>query len=259
MDTNEKVKPLVRKEDIKAGLVRLGLKNGDMVGVHSSLSSFGHVEGGANTVIDALLETVGKHGNVVMSTHSANLSKDKRTPEMVSLGISWLFKILPYDPDTTPVTTGIIPETFRKRRGVVRGRHPSLSIAAFGPQAEVLSEGWHRLLELDGSILLIGVGLDRCTAMHLAEKRVRFPDRILEKITPPKWFVEQHPESEWEWDVGPYPDFAKLTRPCIDRGIMKTVKVGEATMRLAKLRGLVDLYVEYLEKNPDLFYFTSTA
>ncbi len=257
MEAREKVKPSVTKKDIKAGLMGLGLKKGDTVGVHSSLSSFGHVEGGAETVIDALLETIGEEGNIVMSTHSANLSEDKRTPEMIALGISWLFKILPYDPDKTPVTTGIIPETFRKRKGVVRGLHPSLSVAASGPEAEVLSEGWHRLLELDGYILLIGVGLDRCTAMHLAEKRVQFPDRILKKITPPKWFVEKYPEDEWEWDIGPYPDFARLTQPCFERGIMRTTEVGKASLKLAKLRELIDLYAEYLKRNPDLFYFPS--
>jgi aminoglycoside 3-N-acetyltransferase len=120
-----------------------------------------------------------------------------------------------------------------------------------------LSEGWHKLLELDGYILLIGVGLDRCTAMHLAEKRVKFPVHILMKITPPKWLLEKYPEGEWEWDFGPYPNFAKLTEPCLDRGIMKTVKVGESTLRLVKLKELNNLYVEYLEKNPDLFYNAS--
>lgn len=247
----------VHKEDIKAGLRNLGLKKGDSVGVHSSLRSFGHVEGGADAVINALLETVGKKGNVVMPTHSANLSKDQRTPEEIAMGVSWLFKIMPYDPEKTPVTTGIIPETFRKRKGVIRGSHPSHSIAASGPKAKELSEGWHRLLEIDGYILLIGVGLDRCTAMHLAEKRVQFPERILKKITPPKWFIEKYPEGEWEWDFGPYPDFAKLTEPCVKRGIMKSVKVGEATLRLLRLRKLVDLYAEYLMKDPDLFYSKS--
>jgi aminoglycoside 3-N-acetyltransferase len=244
----------VTKEDIKVGLRKLGLKKGDSVGVHSSLRSFGHVEGGADTVIDALLETVGKKGNVVMSTHSANLNKDQRSPEEIAMGVSWLLKILPYDPEKTPVTTGIIPETFRRRKDVVRGSHPSHSVAAFGPKAKELSEGWHRLLEMDGYILLIGVGLDRCSAMHLAEKRVRFPEHILEKITPPKWFVEKYPESEWEWDFGPYPDFAKLTEPCVKRGIMKSIKVGEATLRFVRLKELIDLYVEYLKKDPDLFY-----
>lgn len=254
MDVDAKMGRQVHKEDIKAGLRKLGLKKGDSVGVHSSLRSFGHVEGGADAVIDALLETVGKEGNVMMSTHSANLGKDQRRPEEIAMGVSWLLKILPYDPEKTPVTTGIIPETFRKRKGVIRGSHSSHSVAASGPKAKELSEGWHRLLEMDGYILLIGVGLDRCTAMHLAEKRVQFPEHILKKITPPKWFVEKYPEGEWEWDFGPYPDFAKLTEPCVKRGIMKSVKVGEATLRLVRLRELIDLYVEYLKKDPNLFY-----
>jgi aminoglycoside 3-N-acetyltransferase len=244
----------VNKEEIKAGLRKLGLKRGDSVGVHSSLKSFGRVEGGADAVIDALLETVGEDGNIVMSTHSANLVEVQRTPEEIAMGVSWLFKISPYDPQKTPVRTGTIPETFRKRNGVIRGSHPSNSVAALGPRARELSEGWHKLLELDGYILLIGVGLDRCTAMHLAEKRMRFPERILKKITPPKWLLEKYPEGEWEWDFGPYPDFAKLTKPCLERGIMKTVTVGESTVRLVRLRDLIDLYVEYLEKDPDLFY-----
>jgi aminoglycoside 3-N-acetyltransferase len=188
----------VDKEDIKAGLRMLGVKKGDSVGAHSSLSRFGHVEGEADTVIDALLETVGEKGNIVMSTHSANVSEDKRTPEEIAMGVSWLLKLLPYDPKETPVRTGIIPETFRKRPGVVRGSHPSNSIAALGPKAKELSEGWHKLFEMDGYILLIGVGLERCSAMHLAEKRVQLAERILKKITPPRWLVEKYPESEWE-------------------------------------------------------------
>jgi len=244
----------VSKEDIKTGLKKLGLKKGDLLGVHSSLSSFGHVDGGADAVIDALLETVGTQGNIVMSTHSANMSQDKRTPEMIAIGVSWLLKILPYDSDTTPVRTGIIPETFRKRKGVIRGSDPSNSIAALGAKARELSEGWHKVLEMDGYILLIGVGLRVCTAMHLAERCVQFPDRILKKITPPKWFADKYSSNEWEWDFGPYPDFAKLEAPCLERGIVKTVTVGKATLKLLRLRELMDLYEEYLRKNPDLFY-----
>ena len=257
VDKHEKIRSLVSKDDIKAGLKKLGLKSGDTVGVHSSLRSFGCVEGGADAVIDALTETVGEQGNIVMSTHSANLSEDKRTPEMIAMGVSWLCKILPYDPDTTPVRTGRVPETFRKRRGVIRGSDPSNSIAALGPKASELSEGWHKVLESNAYVLLIGVGLEVCTAMHLAEKRVQFPDHILKKITPPKWFREKFPDDGWESDFGPYPDFAKLTKPCLESGIMKTVKVGDATLKLVELKKLIELYVKYLEKDPDLFYHTS--
>jgi aminoglycoside 3-N-acetyltransferase len=252
----------VSKEDIRAGLVRLGLKKGDIVGVHSSLSSFGYVEGGADAVIDVLLETVGEEGTLVMPTHSNNLAKVELTPEEVAIGVSWLFKILPYNPKETPCTTGTIPEAFRKCKGVLRSLHPSLSIAAVGPRAKEIVEtksgrsldGWRKVLEFDGDVLLMGVGLEVCTAMHLAEEQVQFPRHILERITPPKWFIEKYPDGQWEWDVGPYPDFAKLEEPCLKNKIMKTTKVGDATLKLVRLRELINLYVEYLRENPDLFY-----
>lgn len=89
---------VVTKEGLKRGLRELGLKEGDIVGVHSSLSSFGYVDGGADTVIDALLEVVGEEGTIVMPTHSSNLEEVGLSPEEKAAGISWLYKILPYDP-----------------------------------------------------------------------------------------------------------------------------------------------------------------
>jgi len=254
LEERRRLKVHVFKEDIKVGLWKLGLRKGDVVGVHSSLSSFGYVEGGADAVIDTLLEVVGEEGTIVVPTHSTNLLEVERTPEEIAMGVTWLFKILPYDPKETPCRTGTIPEAFRKRKGAVRGSHPSNSIAALGPKAEELVEGWNKVLEAEGYILLIGVGLSVCTAMHLAEKRVQFPKHILKKITPPKEFLEKYSETEWEWDFGPYPDFSKMEEPCLEHGITKTVRVGEATLKLVRLRELIDLYTEYLTKNPDLFY-----
>jgi len=255
---------IVSKNEIKAGLRKLGLESGDIVGVHSSLSSVGYVNGGANAVLDALLEVVGENGTIVMPTYSANLAKLERTPEEIAMGVLWIYKILPYYPNETPCTTGTIPEAFRKRKGVLRSLHHVFSLAAFGPHAQEIidaghkdsRQGWKKLLELEGYILLLGVGLENCSAMHLAEERVTLPKHISDKVTAPKWFVDKYPPNEWEWDFGPYPDFAKLQGPSIERGIMKTVKVGNATFKLVRLRGLIDLYVEYLKANPDLFYHT---
>ena len=67
----------VTKEEVKKGLNRVGLKEEDVVLVHSSLSSFGYVEGGPDTIIDALLETVGKKGTVVMPTFTWDSFHDK--------------------------------------------------------------------------------------------------------------------------------------------------------------------------------------
>ena len=247
------------RKTLRLLLGELGLKKGDIVGVHSSLGSFGYVEGGADTVIDALLEVVGREGTIVMPTHSTNLVKVKLAPKEVAAGALWLYQILPYNHKETPCSTGVIPNTFRKREGVMRSLHPVFSVAAIGSKAKEIveaGEAWKKLLELEGHILLIGVDLGVCTAMHLAEELVVLPEHILKKITPPKWFVEKYPEDEWEWDFGPYPAFSKMEKPCQKHKIMKTIKVGEATLKIVKLRELIDLYVEYLRKNPDQFYAT---
>jgi len=248
---------VVTKEDIKKGLRGLGVKAGDIVGVHSSLSSFGYVEGGADAVIDALLETVGEEGAVVMPTHSANLLEFERTPEEIEMGLLWRFKILPFDPKETPCTTGRIPDTFWRREEAVRSTHPVFSLTAIGKGAEELCKGWGKLLEADGYILLLGVGLEVCTAMHLAEQRVQLPEHILKRITPPLELLEKYPSSEWETDFGPYPDFAKMEPICKKHGIMKTTTIGKAVVRLLRARELVELYAEALRNDPDIFYHDS--
>ena len=64
------LKRAVIKEDIVNTLQEIGLKKGDIVIVHASLSSMGYVCGGAQTVIEALFETVGDEGTIVMPSQS---------------------------------------------------------------------------------------------------------------------------------------------------------------------------------------------
>jgi hypothetical protein len=51
---------------------------------------------------------------------------------------------------------------------------------------------------------------------------------------------------EWDIGVGPYPKFGEMEKPCREHGIMKTVMIGEAEVKLLRLRKLIDLYAEYL-------------
>lgn len=62
------MKNFVTKEDICRALSELKIEAGDTVLVHSSLKSMGYVEGGAETVIEALLMSVGDSGTIVMPT-----------------------------------------------------------------------------------------------------------------------------------------------------------------------------------------------
>ncbi len=244
----------VTKEDIKDGLKKLGLKRGDNVGVHSSLSSFGYVEGGADAVIDALLETVGEEGTVVMPTYSDNVQTLEKTQEEIDMGVTWKYRVLPYDPQRDGCWTGRIPDTFWRRDGAVRNSNRTHSLTALGARAQELSRNWKKLMEADGHILLIGVTLGCCSSMHLAEEYVQLPRHILDKITPPPELKDKYEKENIGFGFGPYPDFGRMEQICMKHGIIRSVKIGEATVKLLRLRELIDLYAEYLRKNPDLFY-----
>lgn len=64
------MKPLILKQDLLAAFRELGMRPGMTVMVHTSLSNMGYVCGGAPTVIEALLETIGSEGTVMMPTQS---------------------------------------------------------------------------------------------------------------------------------------------------------------------------------------------
>ena len=66
-------KPVVTKDDLVLGFRRVGLKAGQHVVCHSSLSRFGHVIGGADAVIDALEEVITHEGTLVLPTFSSRL------------------------------------------------------------------------------------------------------------------------------------------------------------------------------------------
>lgn len=61
---------VILKEEIVQKLREVGLEKGDAVMVHTSLKQMGYVCGGAQTVIEALMEVVGKDGTIMMPTQS---------------------------------------------------------------------------------------------------------------------------------------------------------------------------------------------
>ena len=161
---------VIDKTRLTGDLRALGLQAGDTVLVHSSLSSLGYVEGGADTVIDALLAAIAPGGTLAMPTFAGG-----RMLDYVQSGVV-------FDVRTTPSHTGKITEVFRQREGVLRSLHPTHSVAALGPNAKRLTEGHERcpvalgpgspfvrLIELGGKILCLGVEISYITSYHAFE------------------------------------------------------------------------------------------
>ena len=126
MKENRKI---VLKKDILATLKEIGISKGQSIMVHTSLSSLGFVCGGPQIVIEALLESVGEEGTIMMPTQSwKNLDP--------STGVHWeepeewhdiIRENWPaYDKDITPTNTmGAVAEMFRKWKGTLRSEHPA--------------------------------------------------------------------------------------------------------------------------------------
>ncbi|WP_433161535.1 AAC(3) family N-acetyltransferase [Kribbella sp. CA-247076] len=180
---------MVTTAEIGDGLRRLGLTRSSGVIVHSSLSSFGYVDGGAEAVCEALTGTC---GTVLMPAGTWELTGISAPPGTARPHNA-------YDPAPTwsafgeeltratafrldlPVDRGLgrIPETFRRTRELTRTAHPLLSYIAVGPAADDVLAGYRsdwplgpieELGRLDGDVLLLGVGHTVNSTIHLAEQ-----------------------------------------------------------------------------------------
>ncbi len=183
----ETPQPRTRKS-LGRDLRRLGIHAGDLVLMYSSLSSLGWVAGGAPAVVLALLDVMGPDGTLVVPTQTGDNS-DPREWSRPPVPEDWWPVIraeMPaYDPATTPTRgMGRIAECLRTWPGACRSAHPQVSFAALGRIAEEVTRSHPfddglgeasplgLLYRLDAKVLLLGVGYDSATALHLAEYRV---------------------------------------------------------------------------------------
>ena len=152
----------IGKSELTTQLLELGVIPGAVLLVHTSLSKVGPVEGGPRGLIGALRAALGPGGTLVMPS----MTDDDDHP---------------FDPRTTPcLGMGVLADTFWRTPGVLRSDSPH-AFAAIGPEAaritashpldvpHGLNSPVGRVYELDGQILMLGIGHDANTTIHLAE------------------------------------------------------------------------------------------
>jgi aminoglycoside 3-N-acetyltransferase len=263
-DAIDRVDEPVTMADIEAGLRELGVTGGETLLVHASLSALGWVSGGAQTVVEALLDVVRPEGTLVMPTHSGQYTDpaDWENPPIPDDWVETVRETRPaFDPERTPTReVGAIPETFRSYPGVKRSEHPIYSFAATGANATQIV-GDHPLdyglgpdsplgsiYELDGSVLLLGTTHETNTSIHLAEylATVETPERT--RHAPIRQGGErvgiEYRDIELKVE-----DFAKLGADFeADVGSTRG-QVGAADVRLVDQRTLVEYAVGWFERN----------
>lgn len=221
--------PHLTQQDIEACLRQLGLGQGDIVLMHSSLASMGWVEGGAGTALNALLNILGREGTLVV-------------PIFGDLGV--LTKIVENHPQA------------------VRSIHPLAAVAAIGKDAaEICRDHWQaelahgpdtpytRIADLDGWVLLLGVDQDRNTTLHTVEELLRLPYL---QTTEEKRFETPTGQVTKSWPLfpGPHRNFVGCDALVRASGKMTVGRIGSAVARLIKSRDLIDILVEHGRKDP---------
>ncbi len=245
----------VAGKDIVGGLQRLGVRAGEVLFCHSSLSSFGHVEGGAQAVIRALIALVGEEGTLAVPTFSYSFPPDRP----------------PFDPDTSPSQVGRITEVFRTWPGSLRTDQPSHPVSALGPQAEFITRPYGNLRPYDkrgpfgkmyrlgARILFLGCGLSPNSTLHACEDWAELP-----YLGPTVVHVRQGDGSARSFALQKMPvghrDFyqggdwmkAKVNQRLAERGLLSKVTVGNARVVSIGARELVDAVMDIFADEPDV-------
>lgn len=239
------------KNELVCEFRKLGITEGMELEVHSSLSSFGYVEGGAGAVIGALMECVGSAGSIFMPalrlSAPMELTEDDRR-----MGLTVKLKVLPEDAPRTDM--GIIADTFRQRADVVTGKG-IIRTSGWGKHAEEAAKGGlDYVIHNGGMALLLGVDIYKLTAMHYMEDIL--PEEIRAIFAPGKEASEKYPPDEWFIEAGepPVKPWYTIQDIAYRKGFIREGRIGECRYMFFNIMSVVEIYRHELEKDPFALY-----
>lgn len=242
---------------------KIGIVPGDSVLVHASLSRIGYLRGGAQQLIEALIDYLGPSGNLLMPSFPAS-----------GRNFDYLLNNPVFDLLHTPSAMGIVSETFRKWKGVARSLHPTDSVCAFGPDADYFCEGhfgrqtpydefspFRRVAEKKGKILMLGTTLNgACTSLHMLEDAVEFtypvylPELIKTEVIDAagnhrEMLTRVHnPEMSVQRNADP------LVQIFEKENILKREKIGNASSMLIDSAEMLRVMIDYWNKHGICMY-----
>ncbi|MBC7879310.1 MAG: AAC(3) family N-acetyltransferase [Anaerolineales bacterium] len=239
--------------DLKTGLATLGLTK-NLVIAHASLKAFGSIEGGADTMLNALLDST---RGVIMPTftYKTMLNPEVGPPRNgMTYGTETdLNKMAEsFHPDMpADKTMGVLPEILRKHPQAKRSSHPIQSFAGINADAILNTQTVYNplapiaaLADQDGWVLLLGVDHRVNTSIHYAEKlggRLQFI----------RWAVVQDRVVECPGFPGDSEGFNAI-EPLIEK-YTRRVPIGDALVQAVHLKSMIKVVVDQLKTNPFAF------
>lgn len=252
----------ITKEDLKNSFKEIGIKEGDTLFVHSGLSKIGFVENGPDTVIEALIETVGPEGTIAMPTS-----------QIVGSSKEFLEKNPLFDPKESPSKMGKITEVFRKRQGVLRSSHPTHSVAAYGKHAkEIVKEHYNakttfgintpyfRILELNGKLLFLGVDRWCMTHAHVVEDimpnfpiNVRSEEPITTSIIDDEGNKKEVTVKVHDSEVAKIRAVYNLNEYFKENNIFKITKIGNGEIEVCNAKEVIKLMIDLAKQGTTIY------
>ncbi|HZO57578.1 MAG TPA: aminoglycoside 3-N-acetyltransferase [Bryobacteraceae bacterium] len=247
------------RSSLKADLASLDVQHGGMLMVHAGLRSLGPVTGGVNTLIQALLDAVGPAGTLVAYADFEPFFEFEDEPE-----------IPVFDKRIAHAARdhGILHEVIRTWPGALRSDHPDAGVVAIGAYAEWITSPhpfqygygectpFARIVEANGSVLMLGAPLDTITLLHHAEHKARIAGKRIvryKRLMPspggPQWIdFEEFDTAHPCHDALPEDCFERIARAYLAAGRGAAGRVANAESYLFNGPDLVAFGIEWIER-----------
>ncbi len=258
----------ISQQQITATFQRAGVEKGDIIMLHSSLSSIGSVIGGTESVVQGILDAVGKEGTLCVPSFWWTPAEPP-------------YQFLEFDVTLSPGYNGLISETVRLNRNACRSNNPSHSVAAIGAAAAEITathgtfgwcpgpygvtafakdSPWARLYKHNAWYGFLGVWMSVNTMAHYAEHLLFMEvyekasagdkERMLNYLAKPFY-----PQQGW-W---PSFSFIKMGERLEKENLVCKQQVGSAELRIIRCRPMVDRILEILHSEPEAWLVSETS
>jgi aminoglycoside N3'-acetyltransferase len=248
-------KRVFRREQLVRDLRALGVRSGELLNAKVSLKSIGYVEGGAATLLEALIEAVGPSGTIVADSF-INVYPIPLSPENAR-------KLS--DP-STPSYAGALANAMIRHPGAFRSTHPVQKFAAIGARARelmeahrpdsyaydvlrVLAEEGGRNLKIGPEQKNVGVGTTHVAIglLGLRQSRPRAGVNYRSGLDRVVTF-------ERDWAGACARGFVKFLPHYRRAGaIASEGRVGEAESKITDMKRTLEVELEILRENPSFF------